>query len=258
MDDYNIISTKTNYDKKSCPTLCWNCRYATGIPLNAEHRTFEPKVCVQSYAPDRTEPPVTTPRPTHRCPWITNNKPVKGWKAVETTLPNYNSNVVKSFQIKSCPLYEPDLVTQIEGLSNEEVALYVDLPQSFVNKLPDITREVLYKMIERWNEYTLIILDKVNQGRLSQATEIINNNLPYHYAAPLLLTDLLASPTPLSSKIRNLAIKELVLWYEIDHKDGEDLTALSQLKDLKELIRKIKKLKQVAKNKAIKEGKRNG
>lgn len=253
-EDYNISSTKINYNKKGRPSICWKCRYATGIPINTTSQTFDPKVCIQSRA-DHSKPQAT-PRP-HRCPWIEKGEPVKGWRATPTELFTSNATPFRSYEVTACPLYDPDLAAQIDELSNEDVATYLSIPKSFVRQLPDETRIVLYKMIERWNEYTLIILDKVNQGRLRQASEIADSNY-YHYAASLLLTDLPASPVSLPTKLRSLAIKELMLWAEIDYKEGNDLTALTFLNGLKELVRKIKKTQQAAQNKAIKESKHSG
>lgn len=80
-----------------CPdTLCWNCRYATGIQM--------PKPLV--YTSRKTG----AKRQFQGCPWATASIAVPGWKAEKTIIKNPETFGGKqdSYVVYECPHFEPD------------------------------------------------------------------------------------------------------------------------------------------------------
>ena len=237
---------------KAEETLCWNCRYATGIPIGAPLRAFSGAVEIQSFKPEDYVPAEKQPSPKQhkncplRCPWATEGRPVNGWKAKKTQLVDSAKTLYDSYVIYECPLYEADLTAQINLLTKEDVAVYVDLPTFLVFPHLSIFREILFTMISRWNEYTLILMGKEEGGRLSQAAEIADRQFERHYAHQLLQTKLPASPSRLSPKVRDMAIKELISWYEIDIRDKDKKNLRLRLEELKKMRERITKIKRAA------------
>ena len=252
MDPSTTTSQRERH--KAEETLCWNCRYATGIPIGAPLRAFSGAVEIQSFKPEEyvsAEKQPTHPHDLHkncplRCPWVTEGEPVNGWEAKKTQLIDSARMLYDSYVIYKCPLYEADLTAQINLLDREDVAVYVDLPTFLVFPHLSIFREILFTMISRWNEYTLALINKEEGGRLSQAAEIADRQFERHYAHQLLQTKLPASPSRLPPKIRDMAIKELISWYEIDIKDGDKKNLRLRLEELKKMRERIAKIKRAA------------
>lgn len=65
-------------------TICWRCRHA--VP-KINSRTGEVRY-------------------VRGCPWSIYRQPVIGWDAEERMLPGHNGRRMRSFLVKSCPMFE--------------------------------------------------------------------------------------------------------------------------------------------------------
>lgn len=91
----NTNQNAQNTCQGKCPdTLCWNCRYATGLQ-------FEKPLAVKSRKTGAT-------RRIERCPWIEYSKPVPGWKAEKTTIKNPEiwGGKLESYCVIECPCFK--------------------------------------------------------------------------------------------------------------------------------------------------------
>lgn len=219
----------TSYNKED--TLCWTCRYSTGIPIGTPSKPL----CASC-----TKASGASPTANFRCPWVANQTPVPGWEATEMELTSSISGRESSYLVRSCPYYKPDLQGQISALSREEVGLYIDLPPELIATHVGAAKLILYTALQREEEYKLILSGRKDIGQVYQATDEAKK----HAGAATLLVDLPEVPTPIDPKIRGLALKDLLAWYEIDSKlfdNGSIKITLKRLKILKEKIELVKK-----------------
>lgn len=135
-------------------TLCWTCKYCTGATLpttNHNSQTTKTTTNHQSAASGVTITP--NGATLFQCPWATRGEPVEGWTAQPTKLKIKPTEVIDSYEVKSCPFYAPDLEAQIDAMAPEEIAKILCIPLSFVKKAHSkICKQVLYTYIQRYNK----------------------------------------------------------------------------------------------------------
>lgn len=106
-------------------SLCWSCRNATGVEFKTS-KTSSEKI---------------------RCPWVHECRPVPNWVV---------QNVQKGalgYSVLECPLYRPDLETEIRMLPKKEIAPYFNLPKSLSIIYPRAFRKLLYLSVQNAQLY---------------------------------------------------------------------------------------------------------
>ena len=228
--------------KKANPTLCWSCRYATGKPLDApcecEHSASAESQCQISVPQNRASKPKF-------CPWIEHFEYVKGWDVVEgPSLDQFDKNQ-KSVHVVSCPLYKSDLAQQIKELSAEDLAIYLGFSPTYVNRYLFTMRRLLFACIQSYKRYAEELEGTTAKNSLERSTKradelhLTHKNL--QNLAEFLEEKLPPKSAPIDEKIRDQALKELILYTQIDTEMMPDLTDVPSVPVLLMTLKRIKK-----------------
>ena len=221
--DHALQGAKHSVAKKSIPTLCWGCRYATGLPL-------PPDKCGTH----------------HKCPWVDHYEPVDGWTAQRTAY-GTGHDYVESYYITECPLYAPDLEQQLVGLSDAEIAYYLTIPETTARIYRNAAIALLYHCIQNEGYYQAKLAKKEGDFELSRIdVEKCSESL-------LLTLDITeTSIKPFGEKVRNMAITDFVQMLKEDNEVLPTGRRENYLMGVSEIIKAIKRVKKRKKQAAAK------
>ena len=282
-----------NYKKRSTSnaSLCWRCRYATGAPLDTKSPSYARWASAQlaeypqtnnnksyTYAgqeefekrhaaryknelASKVISPVVEDSLPKVCPWMRNFTPIAGWEATPSTYTNAGSGcgVVESFQIKSCPLYSPDLYAQVEMLSSVELAARLGIPKSLVNRTRIGSQYLLYYCVRCGDYYCAILNNYTQQHLINRALDPTKSYNSYEASeegnlpSPLLSTTLSVEFTPIKREILEVALNELLKQFIEDNADCETKRNTAVIAALDFIKTSLKKIEIRAQKKAEKE-----
>lgn len=242
--------------KKANPSLCWGCRFATGLPFDetgasgAIPKTLDPRYALNIKPGQSTIKSTQTiqtpsqPKYTH-CPWAAKLHYVEGWEIIVGPSLNENNPDEESVQVVSCPYYKPDLAAQIEALSISELAKYIDLPENFVKRCPRTIRKVLFTYYQRKGYYEDVLSTSPSNAILMRAMANIDFEPgdQCSSASSLLREYLPPYPLPINEKVRDVTLKEMIALAKVDTEDdpsSKDLPSIPILKSIQRLIEKMK------------------
>lgn len=138
-------------------------------------------------------PPVNPSDPIRTCPWVRNYTPLVGWTATpcgistkKGTQMNKKSEdgdiKITSYHITMCPLYRPDLLTQIEHIKGGELAARLNIPPRAVTNATRMACEnILYTYIRLKGYYDWSVSSAPNcykTQRVCDATDLTTLDLP--------------------------------------------------------------------------------
>lgn len=238
-------------------TLCWTCKYCTGATLHTTNHNSQTTKTTTTHQSAASGVTITPNGATlFQCPWATHGKPVEGWTAQPTKLKIKPTEVINSYEVKSCPFYAPDLEAQIDAMAPEEMAKILCIPLSFVKKAHSkICKQVLYTYIQRYNKAKKLS----KTGMLTRKetyllrTQIVKELLMYAQEDVNLIENAIVSPVeeqnPANSDT-NLGARTDINLYELyelsrsESSSSDDERYLTQAKqtieDCKEMLHRMK------------------